>query len=430
VTFTEWFLPKGPLTEWFLPKGPLAEWFLSLGPLRGRLRWSCFNAPMQRSTERLLTTHIGSLPRPDALKALLLARDQGQPYDEAGFKQAVTSAVDAVVQQQIQVGLDVVADGEMSKNSFVNYVRDRLTGFEGINPDPYPGPPEAFPEYARTQLAQMPFAVAARGTPPLNVGPIAWKRREDVAIDIANLQAALHDTPATEAFMTAVSPGQVLFTIPTTYYASDEEYLYAIAGALRDEYRAIVDAGLVLQVDSPDTPMMRNRQLWNVSWEDYRHHLALRIEVLNYALRGIPEERVRFHVCWGNFEGPHQNDVPLEDIVDLVLQVNAGAYSIEGANHRHAHEWEVWSAHPLPQGKVLIPGVIDTVSNFVEHPRLVAQRLIRLAKIVGRESVIAAPDCGFGTFAFRPPRVHPELMWAKFAAMVEGARLASVELWP
>jgi 5-methyltetrahydropteroyltriglutamate--homocysteine methyltransferase len=229
--------------------------------------------------------------------------------------------------------------------------------------------------------------------------------------------------------MTAVSPGQVLFTVPTTYYASDEEYLYALADVLKDEYRAIVEAGLILQVDSPDTPMMRNRQLWNVPWEDYRRHLALRLEVLNYALKGLPRERIRFHVCWGNFEGPHQNDVPLGDILDLVLSVHAGAYSIEGANHRHAHEWEVWQRERLPEGCILIPGVIDTVSNFVDHPRLVAQRLIRFAQIVGRENVIAAPDCGFGTFAFRPPRVHPEIMWAKFAAMVEGARIASAELW-
>ena len=384
---------------------------------------------MQRSTERLLTTHIGSLPRPDHLREVLLARDQDQAYDEADLQASVRSAVNQAVQRQVEVGLDVVADGEMGKNSFVNYVRDRLTGFEGINPDPYPGPPEAFPEYARTLQAQMPFAAAARGTPPLNVGPIGWKRREEVDTDIANLKSALNAKPVAEAFMTAVSPGQVLFTVPTTHYASDEEYLYALADVLKDEYKAIVDAGLILQVDSPDTPMMRNRQLWNVPWADYRRHLALRLEVLNYALRGLPLERVRFHVCWGNFEGPHHNDVPLADIIDLVLSVNAGAYSIEGANHRHAHEWEVWQDHRLAEGKILIPGVIDTVSNFVEHPRLVAQRLVRIAAIVGRENVIAAPDCGFGTFAFRPPRVHPEIMWAKFEAMVEGARLASAELW-
>ncbi|MBV8713803.1 MAG: cobalamin-independent methionine synthase II family protein [Chloroflexi bacterium] len=385
---------------------------------------------MLRSTQRLLTTHIGSLPRPEDLRELLLARDQGQPYDQNAFSQRVKSAVADVVDRQVAAGLDVVADGEMGKNSFVNYVRDRLSGFEAVNPEPYPGPPEAFPGYAQTQLAQMPFNPAARGTPPLNVGPIAWKRRDEVDADIANLKAALQGKPVTEAFMTAVSPGQVLFTVPTRYYASDEEYLYALAEVLKDEYRAIVEAGFILQVDSPDSPMMRNRQLWNVPWEEYRRHLALRLDALNYALKGLPEDRIRFHVCWGNFEGPHQNDVALADIVDLVLAVNAGAYSIEGANHRHAHEWEVWEERRLPEGKILIPGVIDTVSNFVDHPRLVAQRLIRYAQLVGRENLIAAPDCGFGTFAFRPQRVHPEIMWAKFEAMVEGARIASQELWP
>ena len=385
---------------------------------------------MLRSTQRLLTTHIGSLPRPEDLRELLLARDQGQPYDQNAFSQRVKSAVADVVDRQVAAGLDVVADGEMGKNSFVNYVRDRLSGFEAVNPEPYPGPPEAFPGYAQTQLAQMPFNPAARGTPPLNVGPIAWKRRDEVDADIANLKAALQGKPVTEAFMTAVSPGQVLFTVPTRYYASDEEYLYALAEVLKDEYRAIVEAGFILQVDSPDSPMMRNRQLWNVPWEEYRRHLALRLDALNYALKGLPQDRIRFHVCWGNFEGPHQNDVALADIVDLVLAVNAGAYSIEGANHRHAHEWEVWEERRLPEGKILIPGVIDTVSNFVDHPRLVAQRLIRYAQLVGRENLIAAPDCGFGTFAFRPQRVHPEIMWAKFEAMVEGARIASQELWP
>ena len=200
--------------------------------------------------------------------------------------------------------------------------------------------------------SQSPFS-AARGTPPLNVGPIAWKNRADLDADIINVQAAIADLGVTEAFMPAVSPGQVLFTVPTTYYRSDEEYLHALATVLKDEYRAIVDAGLVLQVDSPDTPMMRNRQLWDVSWPEYRRHLGLRLEALNFALDGLPEDRVRFHVCWGNFEGPHQNDVPLQDIVDLMLSVHAGAYSIEGANHRHAHEWEIWEHDPLAEGKIL-----------------------------------------------------------------------------
>ena len=383
---------------------------------------------MRRSTDRILTTHIGSLPRPDDLRALLQARDKGEPYDAQALASRVRSAVAEIVRQQAEVGLDIVADGEQGKNSFTNYIRDRLSGFEAVNPDPYPGPPEAFPGYAASVQAQSPFS-AARGTPPLNVGPIAWKNRAELDADISNLKAALDGLNVIEAFMPAVSPGQVLFTTPTTYYHSDEEYLAALASVLQDEYRAIVEGGLILQIDSPDTAMMRNRQLWNVPWDEYRRHLSLRLEALNAALEGLPEDRVRFHVCWGNFEGPHHNDVPLQDIVDLMLRVKAGAYSIEGANPRHAHEWEVWESVRLPDGKILIPGVVDTVTTFVEHPRLVAQRIIRLANLVGRENVIAAPDCGFATFAFRPPRVHPEVMWAKFGSLVEGARLASEALW-
>ena len=384
---------------------------------------------MQRSTDRILTTHIGSLPRPDDLRALLQARDRAKPYDTQALAARVRSAVAEAVRKQAEVGIDVVADGEQGKVSFTNYIRDRLTGFEAANPDPYPGPPEAFPGYADAlREAERPFS-GTRGTPPLNVAPIAWKNRTDLDADLTNLRDALNGLSVVEAFMTAVSPGQVLFTVPTRHYRSDEEYLAALVGVLKDEYRAIVEAGFVLQVDSPDTPMMRNRQLWNVPWDDYRRHLAMRLEALNAALDGLPEDRIRFHVCWGNFEGPHTNDVPLEDIVDLVLSVRAGAYAIEGANPRHAHEWEVWQNVTLLEGKILIAGVIDTVTNFVEHPRLVAQRLIRLAEIVGRENLIAAPDCGFATFAFRPPRVHPEVMWAKFGSLVEGARLASQALW-
>jgi 5-methyltetrahydropteroyltriglutamate--homocysteine methyltransferase len=380
---------------------------------------------MQRSSDRILTTHIGSLPRPEDLRELLQARDQGKPYDAHALATRVRSAVSEVVRKQAQVGIDVVADGEQGKVSFTNYVRDRLTGFEGVNPNPYPGPPEVFPGYAASvREAERPFS-GTRGTPPLNVGPIAWKNRAELDADLANLRAPLDGLSVVEAFMPAVSPGQVLFTVPTTHYRSDEEYLAALVAVLKDEYQAIVDSGFVLQVDSPDTPMMRNRQLWNARWEDYRRHLAMRLEALNAALDGLPEDRVRFHVCWGNFEGPHHNDVPLEDIIDLVLSVKAGAYAIEGANPRHAHEWEVWQNLKLPEGKILIAGVIDTVTNFVEHPRLVAQRLSRLASIVGRENLMAAPDCGFATFAFRPPRVHPEVMWAKFGSLVEGARLAS-----
>jgi 5-methyltetrahydropteroyltriglutamate--homocysteine methyltransferase len=229
--------------------------------------------------------------------------------------------------------------------------------------------------------------------------------------------------------MPSVAVGQVLFMIPSTYYTSDKAYLYDLADVLKREYKAIVDAGLLLQVDAPDVPMMRNRQLWNVPLADYRKHLALRLEALNHALQDIPEDRIRFHVCWGNIDAPHTDDVPLRDLVDLVLTVKAQAYSIEAANPRHAHEWEVWQDVKLPDGKILIPGVIDSVTTFVEHPNLVAQRILQYAAIVGRENVIAASDCGFGTFSAWAPRVHPEIMWAKFHSLVEGARIASERLW-
>ena len=264
---------------------------------------------------------------------------------------------------------------------------------------------------------------------PLNTQALGWKNFSEVERDLRNLQAALDGQEYVEAFMPAVAVGQVLFMIPSTYYASDTEYLYDLADVLKREYKAIVDAGLLLQVDAPDVPMMRNRQLWNVPLADYRKHLALRLEALNHALQDIPEDRIRFHVCWGNIDAPHTDDVPLRDIVDLVLTVKAQAYSIEAANPRHAHEWEVWQDVKLPDGKILIPGVIDSVTTFVEHPNLVAQRIQQYAAIVGRENVIAAPDCGFGTFSAWAPRVHPEIMWAKFRSLVEGARIASERLW-
>jgi len=229
--------------------------------------------------------------------------------------------------------------------------------------------------------------------------------------------------------MPSVAVGQIVFMIRSSHYQSDSDYLYALSDAMKDEYEAIVDAGFVLQIDAPDVPMMRNRQLWDIPFDDYRKHLALRIEALNHALQNIPEERVRFHVCWGNTYGTHHRDVPLKDVIDLVLQVKAQAYSIEAANPRHEHEYEIWEDIKLPEGKILIPGVIDSVSLFIEPPELVAQRIVRYADIVGRENVIAAPDCGFGTFAAFLPRVHSEPMWEKFKSMVQGAELATRKLW-
>jgi 5-methyltetrahydropteroyltriglutamate--homocysteine methyltransferase len=387
---------------------------------------------MQRSTDRILTTHVGSLPRPADLQQTLQLKDRGERYDEAAFEIRVREAVGEAVRKQVEVGIDVVADGELSKSSFTNYVKDRLSGLEAVNTDPYPTPPPMFPEYAeflRNRPSPGSAGAVGLGVRPLNTDQFGWKNFSEVERDIDNLQDALAGLEYTEAFVPAVAVGQVLFMIPSTYYPSDQAYLYDLADVLKREYQAIVDAGFVLQVDAPDVPMMRNRQLWNVPFAEYRKHLALRLEALNHALEGIPEERVRFHVCWGNIDAPHADDVPLKDIVDLVLGVRAQAYSIEAANPRHAHEWQVWESVKLPEGKILIPGVIDSVSSFVEHPDLVAQRILQYARLVGRENVIVAPDCGFGTFSAWTPRVHPEIMWAKLGSMVEGARIASARLW-
>jgi 5-methyltetrahydropteroyltriglutamate--homocysteine methyltransferase len=385
---------------------------------------------MQRSTDRILTTHVGSLPRPPDLQQMLQAKDRGEPYDAAAFEARVKEAVADAVRKQVEIGIDVVSDGELAKSSFTNYVKDRLSGLDAVNRDPYPGPPPIFPEYARAiRMEPGRVTAAGLGVRPLNTEKFGWKNFSEVARDIANLRSALQDLEYTHAFMPAVAVGQVLFMIPSTHYTSDRAYLYDLADVLKREYRAIVDAGFVLQVDAPDVPMMRNRQLWNVPFSEYRKHLALRLEALNHALEGIPEDHIRFHVCWGNTDAPHADDVPLKDIVDLVLTVRAQAYSIEAANPRHAHEWELWQDVKLPEGKILTPGVIDSVSTFVEHPDLVAQRILQYARIVGRENVIAAPDCGFGTFSAWAPRVHPEIMWAKFRSTVEGARIASERLW-
>ena len=384
---------------------------------------------MKRSSQRILTTHIGSLPRPRDLWDLLEAKDRGLPYDRTRLDDVIRTAVVDVVRQQTAVGIDIPSDGEFSKPSFVTYVRNRLSGMDGVNTEGYAGPPPKHPQYDEWFRTRGPNLGALMGKLPLNVSPIAWRGDAELNADINNLSTALKGLNFEEPFMPSVAVGQVLFAIPSAYYSSDREYLYAIADAMKSEYKAIIDAGFVLQLDSPDFVMMRNRQYWNKSWEEYRASLELRIEALNHALEGLPEDRIRFHVCWGNLEGPHDYDVPLRDVVDLLLKVEAGAYSIEGANPRHAHEWRIWEEVKFPDGKILIAGVIDTVTSFIEHPELVALRIVQLARVIGRENVIAAPDCGFATFGAWEPRVHPEIMWAKFRAMVEGVRIATKQLW-
>jgi 5-methyltetrahydropteroyltriglutamate--homocysteine methyltransferase len=384
---------------------------------------------MQRSTDRILTTHTGSLARPDDLLEMIQARTAGQPYDAEAFKARTRTAVAEVVREQVENGIDVVSDGELSKPQFADYVAERLNGMEGENPGfTFAGAPEDVPGYGNWWRSQASAGAFLTGRRPMVVGPLSWKDKAALEADIANLKVAVAETGAVEAFMPAPSPGIISIRIPNQYYPSDEAYVYGLADVLRDEYKAIVDAGFLLQIDAPDVAMGRHIFFHGLSDEDFRSEIEMRTEALNHALEGIPEERVRYHVCWGNNEGPHMGDVALAKIIDIVLTTRAQAFSIEASNPRHAHEWTVWEDVKLPAGKILIPGVVDSLSNFVEHPELIAQRLLQYARLVGRENIIAGTDCGFGTFAGRP-RVFPGVVWAKFRAMAEGARLASKELW-
>jgi 5-methyltetrahydropteroyltriglutamate--homocysteine methyltransferase len=390
---------------------------------------------MQRSTDRILTSHAGSLARPLDLLEMLRDQINGRLVDPVALETRVRSAVAQVVREQAENGIDIVDDGEVSKPMFADYVVDRMSGFEGVNESGTPfvrgdNLPEPFPAYAQWRATQPSNlqALGLRERRPKCIAPLAWKDRA-YERDIANLKAAVAATPGiTEAFLPSPSPGIIVMRIPNEHYRTEEEYLFAVAGLLRDEYRAIVDAGFVLQVDAPDAAMSWDRQRWD-DLPAFRKALAQRLEAVNYALEGIPEESVRFHVCWGNNESPHTGDIALRDIVDLVLQVKAACYSIEAANPRHGHEWALWQDVKLPQGKALMPGVIDSLTMFVEHPELVAQRIVQYAGIVGRENVIAGTDCGFGTGATVNPRVHPEVVLAKFRSLAEGARIASKRLW-
>lgn len=380
---------------------------------------------MQRSTDRILTTHTGSLPRPADLLEMIDARERGEAYDERALQDRVRTAVADVVRQQVEVGIDIVSDGEFGKPSFATYVKNRIGGFDGQNPEPRIFADRAeFPEW--NALTGPPSYMMT--TRPFCVEPLAWKDSSAVDLDLANLKAALESVQVEDAFIPAASLGIIAEVMVNQYYATEEDYLFALAEVMHVEYRAITDAGFLLQIDAPDAAMGRHAQFWNRSLGEFRRTLEMRVEALNHALRDIPEDRVRYHICWGNYEGPHTHDVPLNDIVDLTLKVRAGAYSVEASNPRHAHEWRVWEEVRLPEGKILIPGVIDSTTNFVEHPEVVAQRIEQYAKLVGRENVIAGTDCGFSTSA-GIPKVHPTVMWAKFKSLAEGARLASSRLW-
>jgi 5-methyltetrahydropteroyltriglutamate--homocysteine methyltransferase len=382
---------------------------------------------MKRSTERILTTHTGSLARPPELLRLLTDRAEGRPADEAVFREQVRSAVREAVRRQAEAGVDVVSDGEMGKAGFANYVMDRMTGFGGEDSAGLFRPRDLldFLEMSRRLFGSQPSTRARR---PANDGPISYVGRAELASDLSTFGAALEGVAVAEAFLPAASPGCVVQIMPTTHYGSRREYLFALADALRVEYRAIAEAGYTLQVDCPDIAMGRHVEFGDRPLAEFMANLELHVEALNHALEGIDPERVRVHVCWGNYAGPHHHDVALRDILDAVYRVNANGISVEAANPRHEHEWTVFAEQPPPPGKYVIPGVIDSCTNYIEHPQLVAQRITRYAQVLGRENVVAGTDCGFGTFA-GSSTVDPDVAYAKLTSLAQGARIASADLW-
>ena len=388
---------------------------------------------MKRRTNRILTTHVGSLIRPQPLQEFLRAKQAGKSYDHKAYATCLTGSVAEVVRQQADIGIDVVSDGEFGKSiSWSQYALERLSGFErrpikhdAANP---------FKRGAdRTQFAEFYAELDAREgvattTEAICVGPIKYTGQAELQRDIDNFKAALKSVKVEEAFLPVAAPASVIPDRKNEYYKSEDDIMAAIAEAMRAEYKMIIDAGLVVQLDDARNAVTYDRMVPPASFEDYRGWLAAQVDLINHAIEGLPADRIRYHVCWGSWPGPHVSDVPLKDIVDLILKVKVGAYVIEGANPRHEHEWKVWQEAKLGAGQVLIPGVISHATNVVEHPELVAERIVRLARIVGRENVIAGTDCGFAQGPFHR-RVHPSIMWAKLAALAEGARLASQELW-
>jgi 5-methyltetrahydropteroyltriglutamate--homocysteine methyltransferase len=380
---------------------------------------------MKRSTDRILTTHTGSLPRPADLVELLRRRDVGEPVDEHAFDAGVRAAVGEVVRKQVAAGITVVNDGEQGKPGYATYIKSRVTGFGGqdrVTTAWAEG--REFPEYVARRTGNTKSSFLR----PVCDGPIEWRDFAAVRHEIDTLKAAVKDAGAEEVFMSAASPGVVSIFMANEHYPSREAYLEAIARVMKDEYEAIHEAGFVLQLDCPDLAMSRHNRFPDMSLGEFRKIVALHVEVLNEATKRIPPDRMRLHLCWGNYEGPHHLDVPLRDIIDIVLRARPAGISFEGANPRHEHEWKIWKEIPLPPGKVLIPGVIDSTTNFIEHPELVADRIARYASAVGRENVIAGTDCGFGTFADND-WIDPRIAWAKLAALGEGARRATDELW-
>ncbi|HMH51468.1 MAG TPA: cobalamin-independent methionine synthase II family protein [Candidatus Acidoferrum sp.] len=396
---------------------------------------------MKTSTDRILTTHVGSIPRPESIRELLRARLDGRAVDAETLAARVKDAVTDVVRRQAECGIDVVSDGEMSKTSFIAYSDERLTGFTTLKPDDPSVPPSntsgvwarrldtrrewrAFREYYATYL---PAAMPPSAPPTVCTGPVTYKGEALLRRDLANLKAALQAAGGAEAFVPAIAPGMV-GRDQNRYYPTEEAYRFAIAEALKTEYRAIVDAGFILQIDDPGLGETWDMIIPAPTLADYRKMQAINIEALNQALAGIPEDRVRYHLCWGSWQGPHEVDLALKDVVELMLTVRAQAYSVEAATPRHSWEWRIWKDVKLPEGKILIPGVIAHTTAVVEHPETVAERIVNFAGAVGRERVIAGADCGFAQGALYQ-RQHPTVMWAKFRALAEGAALASQRLW-
>jgi 5-methyltetrahydropteroyltriglutamate--homocysteine methyltransferase len=380
---------------------------------------------MKRSSERILTTHTGSLPRPPRLRETLVALDGGTRPDPAAFAEQVGEAVNDIVARQVQLGVDVVNDGEMGKVSYSTYVTDRLSGFGDTGSFPVLREVQEFPEWGQAsgfdQVDQLLHTQAC-------IGDVAYVNREPLEADLANMKAAVEASSPTEAFMTAASPGVISMFLENRHYPSHEAYIGALADAMKEEYDAIHAAGFVLQLDCPDLAAGRHVQAADGSLSDWKKLIELHIDAINTATRDIPPEDMRLHLCWGNYEGPHNLDVPMAEIIGTVLTARPSAISFEAANPRHEHEWRVFEDIELPEDKLLLPGVIDSTTNYIEHPELVAQRIIDYAGAVGRERVIASSDCGFGTFAGLNT-VASDVTFAKLAAMAEGARLASGELW-
>jgi 5-methyltetrahydropteroyltriglutamate--homocysteine methyltransferase len=380
---------------------------------------------MQRSRDRFLTTHAGSLPRPDDLIRMMYAKEEGVPVDAAALAARVSEAVAEVVRRQAEAGVDLINDGEMSKPSYATYIKDRLNGFGGT------GNTFVYQDLADfPKLQQRVFGDPGRSrrkTPACNA-PISVRDKQASVTDAENLKAALAQVKAAGGFMSAASPGVVSLFFRNDHYKDFETYIYAIADAMRHEYETVAKAGLVLQIDCPDLGMGRHIQYADLSTADFRRRAALHVEALNHALANIPTEQLRMHVCWGNYEGPHHRDVPFSEVIDIVFKGKPAAISFEAANPRHAHEWTLFEKVKLPDGKVLIPGVIESKSNFIEHPDLIAQRIGRYAKLVGRENVIAGSDCGFGTRVGQAA-VDPDVVFAKLKAMADGAAIATKQFW-